>query len=175
MIFSLSLLSLIVPLLANGARVQTSPRDNAVVAGSYIIELDASTSEHSKRAGDQVFDLLSSVLTHLAQPVTATIDSLNGDSPSSTSQVHLPKFSKRRTYSSLPHVFAGAVVAAEDVATNSKGEEAKWEDVVKGLETIKGVKVSLIFSLISFLFDFRANYNHCSITARMACSSRTSS
>ncbi|GAA5989001.1 hypothetical protein JCM5350_001746 [Sporobolomyces pararoseus] len=145
MIFSLAFLSLVLPLIS-GARVSTSPRNDAVVAGSYIIELE--TPDLSKRAGNQslnVEGLLSSVLTHLAQPVTATIESLSGSGSDSAtspkaSTVNLPKFSKRRTYSSLPHVFAGAVVAAEDLPTNSKGEEANWEDVVKGLETINGVK-----------------------------------
>ncbi|GAA6020873.1 hypothetical protein JCM11491_000015 [Sporobolomyces phaffii] len=146
MIFSLSLLSLVVPLLANGARVATSSPSNAIVPGSYIIELETASDSISKRASDQplnVEGLLSSVLSHLAQPVTATIESLGGgssSSPPSSSSVNLPKFATRRTYKSLPHVFAGAVVAAEDLPTNDKGEEANWEDVVKGLETIKGVK-----------------------------------
>ena len=150
MIFSLSLLSLVVPLLANGAKVSTSPRENAIVAGSYIIELETPDSGPlAKRAGDQplnVENLLSSVLTHLAKPVTTTIESLAGgsSSESKSSSVTLPKFSKRRTFKTLPNVFAGAVVAAEDLAKNDKGEEANWEDVVKGLETIQGVKVSFI-------------------------------
>ncbi|GAA5893796.1 uncharacterized protein JCM6883_003638 [Sporobolomyces salmoneus] len=151
---SLSLISLVSLVFAQGVRVSTSPRDNQIVAGSYIIELDTPSSSEtlSKRAsaeggGLDVSSLLSSVLTHLAQPVTTTIESLSGggggggsSSSQRPSEVTLPKFSKRREFKSLPHVFAGAVVAAEDLATNEKGEEANWEDVVKGLETIKGVK-----------------------------------
>jgi len=42
-------------------------------------------------------------------------------------------------------VFAGAVVSADgdQVAKGENGEDANWEDVVKGLETINGVKVSV--------------------------------
>ncbi|GAA5925680.1 uncharacterized protein JCM15063_005088 [Sporobolomyces koalae] len=172
MLCSLPLLALLLPLLAN-AKVAVSKRQDSVVPGSYIIELETpSSGQFSKRQGavqplnvdnvrsisyfpsagwqrtdsnlggcfhlSGVQQLLSSVLTHLAQPVTATIESLTGSSESSS--ITLPKFKTRRTYKSLPQVFAGAVVSAEDIATNEAGEEAKWEDVVKGLETIKGVK-----------------------------------
>lgn len=168
MIFSLSLLSLIVPLLANGAKVSTSGPVNSIVPGSYIIELETGGDDTlSKRSGDQPYKgnnvegLLSSVLTHLAKPVTATIEGLTGtgggdDSGSKgpSTKVNLPKFATRRTYKALPQIFAGAVVSADDLPTKENGEEANWEDVVKGLETIQGVKVSFFFLFPLLLLFF---------------------
>lgn len=142
MLPSISLLALLLaPLLVNGAKSQTSTGQNAIVPGQFIIELE--TQSIQKRASkDEPFSvegLLSSVLTHLAKPVTTTIDSLTGGSSDSTT-VTLPKFTSRRSYKS--HVFAGAVVSADgdQVAKGENGEDANWEDVVKGLETINGVK-----------------------------------
>ncbi|GAA6060992.1 hypothetical protein JCM10212_000678 [Sporobolomyces blumeae] len=136
---SLAALLSLVPLLVNAATFNTAPAKNAVVPGQFILELETPDSNGiEKRAvAANVDKLLSSVLTHLAAPVTATIHDLTG---SSSASVKLPGFKTRRTFKSQPHVFAGAVVAAADLATDAKGEVASWEDVVKGLETVQGVK-----------------------------------
>ncbi|GAA5969904.1 hypothetical protein JCM21900_004187 [Sporobolomyces salmonicolor] len=134
----LPLLAVVVALVpsslgATFASVHSSPgppsstkRPDRTVKGQYIIEVETSPEGLVKRGAVSVQGLLDSILTHLASPSSST---------SSSSPFRLPSFTTRRTYESQPHIFAGAVLK-----TSEEGEVLDWDEVVKGLEGVEGVK-----------------------------------
>ncbi|CEQ39583.1 SPOSA6832_01108, partial [Sporobolomyces salmonicolor] len=104
----------------------STKRTDGIVKGQYIIEVETSPEGLVKRGAVSVQGLLDSILTHLASPSSST---------SSSSPFRLPSFTTRRTYESQPHIFAGAVLK-----TSEEGEELDWDEVVRGLQGVEGVK-----------------------------------
>ncbi|GAA5857877.1 hypothetical protein JCM1840_000947 [Sporobolomyces johnsonii] len=107
----------------------STKRPDGIVKGQYIIEIETSPEGLVKRGAVNVQGLLDSILTHLASPSSPS------SSASSSSPFRLPSFTTRRTYESQPHIFAGAVLK-----TSAEGDELDWDEVVRGLEGVEGVK-----------------------------------